>query len=202
MRHHLTVPIGVEHQNLAGLPVAHPEPAVMPSGRLAHLDPCRKQFGHTPVDALGPRFSSLDPRQPSLATNKSASRGSPGSCHRGAGGGRVRSRQRSRGKEHRRARGTMTNGHGRAGDLGERSGVAVTRWRGYGGTPYPSFCTSAVVKGFSAGRRHTECSACGRNGFVAYRFARLPSHIRSRLSAALMPNRRTCPFSSCGLTTN
>jgi hypothetical protein len=36
--------------------------------------------------------------------------------------------RRSRGQEQRRAPSTMPNGHGRPGDLGERFGVAVTRW--------------------------------------------------------------------------
>ena len=40
--HDLAVPVGVEGQHLAGQPVAHPEPAVVPPRRLAHLIPVAK----------------------------------------------------------------------------------------------------------------------------------------------------------------
>ena len=41
--HDLAVPVAVEGQHLAGHPVAHPEPAVVPPRGLAHLDPGQRR---------------------------------------------------------------------------------------------------------------------------------------------------------------
>ena len=45
-RHDLAGPVGVEGEHLAGQPVAHPEPAVVPPRRLAHLDAGREDLRH------------------------------------------------------------------------------------------------------------------------------------------------------------
>ena len=83
-------------------------------------------------------------------------------------------RRRCRGQEHRRAPGTMPNGHGRPGDLGERSGVAVTRGGGCRRTPYPSLGAdsrgnSSVSDPCRTGRYVVAACSCSCNG-------RQPSH--------------------------
>ena len=74
-RHDLAVRVGVEHQHLAGEPVAHPEPAVMPPRGLAHLNPRRKHFTHTQGDAPRRRFSSVKSPPPSARRGQLARAG-------------------------------------------------------------------------------------------------------------------------------
>ena len=58
-RNDLAVSVGIEHQHVTGNPVAHPEAAVVPPPRLAHLNPGRKQLGHARTEPRRRHFSSV-----------------------------------------------------------------------------------------------------------------------------------------------